>query len=223
MCLFPQRGFLFACDHRVGLRWLTESLCVEKGSQTPLGEERMTGPICTYGNPVLRKKSDSIRMVTDELRSLADRMLGIMYSEEGIGLAAEQIGRTEAVFVIDIPPRADQDEQGRLNNPGVEMPLVVFNPEIMGRSEEVDVMDEGCLSFPKLHTPVTRPIEVALRYIDPNGTSKLINAKGLLARAIQHEYDHLNGVLLVDHMSSVAKLKNSILLRKFKKDKQVAS
>ena len=183
----------------------------------------MANPICTYGNPILRKKSDPIMMVTDELRSLADRMLGIMYSEEGIGLAAEQIGRTEAVFVIDIPPRADQDEQGRLNNPGVEMPLVVFNPEIMGTSDEQDVMDEGCLSFPKLHTPVTRSMEVVLRYVDRTGTSKLINAKGLLARAIQHENDHLNGVLLVDHMSSVAKLKNSILLRKFKKENQARS
>lgn len=183
----------------------------------------MASPICTYGNPVLRKKSESIMMVTDEHRSLADRMLGIMYREEGIGLAAEQIGRTEALFVIDIPARADQDEQKRPNNPGVEMPLVVFNPEIMGRSEERDVMDEGCLSFPKLHTPVTRPIEVVLRYVDRTGTSKLINTKGLLARAIQHEYDHLNGVLLVDHMSSVAKLKNSLLLRKFKKDNQVSS
>ena len=175
-------------------------------------------PICIYGNPALRKISKRVEAVTDQIRALADRMLGIMYAAEGIGLAAEQIGQTESVFVLDIPPQADQDEQGRPNNPVAQMPLVFINPEIIGSSEELTVADEGCLSFPKLYVPVTRPAEVVVRFLDRNGSEQVLNAKGLLARAIQHELDHLNGVLLVDHMSSVAKLKHALLFRKFKKE-----
>lgn len=168
----------------------------------------MANPICTYGNPVLRTKSQPVKKVSDELRTLADRMIGLMYSAEGIGLAAEQIGRTEALFVLDIPSRADQDEQGRPNNPGITMPMAVFNPEIIGISEEIDDYEEGCLSFPGIHVTVTRPKEVVLRYLDRNGMEQTLNAKGLLARAIQHENDHLNGVLLVDHMTIKEKMIN---------------
>ncbi len=176
----------------------------------------MANPICVYGNPVLRVKSERVETVTDQVRALADRMLGIMYAAEGIGLAAEQIGHTEAVFVLDVPVRADQDEQGRPNNPLVKMPQVFINPEIIGSSEALVVADEGCLSFPKLYVPVTRSAEVVVRFLDRNGNEQVLNAKGLLARAIQHELDHLNGVLLVDHMTSVAKLKHALLFRKFK-------
>lgn len=168
----------------------------------------MANPICTYGNPVLRAKSNPVEKVTDELRTLADRMLGLMYSAEGIGLAAEQIGRTESLFVLDIPPRADQDEQGHLNNPSVTMPLAVFNPEIIGASEETEDYEEGCLSFPEVQVNVTRPKEVVLRYLDRDGKEQTLNAKGLLARAIQHENDHLNGVLLIDHMTVTEKMIN---------------
>ena len=177
----------------------------------------MASPVCIYGNPVLRTKSERVETVTDQIRALADRMLGIMYTAEGIGLAAEQIGCTEAVFVLDIPPHADQDEQGLPNNPVAKMPLVLINPEIIGSSEETVVADEGCLSFPGLYVPVTRPAEVVVRFLDRNGSEQVLNAKGLLARAIQHELDHLNGVLLVDHMSAVGKLRHALLLRKFKK------
>ncbi len=177
----------------------------------------MTGSVCIYGNPVLRKKSELVTAVTDDIRALADRMLGIMYAAEGIGLAAEQIGQTESVFVLDVPARVDQDKEGRPNNPGVKMPQVFINPEIIGASEETAVAEEGCLSFPELYVPVTRPAEVVVRYLDRDGNEQVLNAKGLLARAIQHELDHLNGVLLVDHMSVVAKLKNALQLIKLKK------
>ena len=178
----------------------------------------MASPICIYGNPVLRTQSERVEAVTDQIRALADRMLGIMYTAEGIGLAAEQIGQTESVFVLDVPPQADQDKQGRPNNPVAQMPLVFINPEIIGSSDELTIADEGCLSFPKLYVPVTRPAEVVVRFLDRNGSEQVLNAKGLLARAIQHELDHLNGVLLVDHMSSVAKLKHALLFLKFKKE-----
>lgn len=182
----------------------------------------MAGPVCIYGNPILRKQSERVATVTDEIRSLADRMLGIMYSAEGIGLAAEQIGRTEAIFVLDVPERADEDEQGRPNNPGIKMPMAFINPEIIGASEETAVAEEGCLSFPKLYVPVTRPAEVVVRFLDRNGNEQVLNAKGLLARAIQHELDHLHGVLLVDHMTSIAKVAHALLLRKFKKENKAA-
>jgi peptide deformylase len=177
----------------------------------------MAGPVCIYGNPALRTKSVRVETVTDEIRVLVDRMFGIMYSAEGIGLAAEQIGHTEAVFVLDVPAQADLDEKGLPNNPGVAMPQAFINPEIIGASDETAVAEEGCLSFPKLYVPVTRSAEVVVRFLDRNGNEQVINAKGLLARAIQHELDHLDGVLLFDHMTKTAKLRHALLLRKFKK------
>jgi peptide deformylase len=177
----------------------------------------MASPVCVYGNPVLRKKSVPVKEVTEEVRTLTDRMLGIMYAQDGIGLAAEQIGRTEAVFVLDVPVAADKNEQGLPNNPGVKMPQAFINPEIIGESEETAIAEEGCLSFPKLYVPVERPSEVVLRYQDRDGNVQVLNARGLLARAIQHEFDHLNGVLLVDHMSAAEKLKHCLRLRGIKK------
>jgi peptide deformylase len=177
----------------------------------------MASPVCIYGNPALRKKSAPVKEVTAEIRTLADRMLGIMYAQEGVGLAAEQIGHTEAVFVLDVPAAADRNEQGLPNNPGVNMPQVFINPEIIGTSDEMATAEEGCLSFPKLYVPVTRPAEVVVRHLDRDGNEQVLNAKGLLARAIQHELDHLNGVLLVDRMSVITKLKHVFLLWKLKK------
>lgn len=176
----------------------------------------MSGPVCIYGNPVLRKKSEPVAQVTADIRALADRMLGIMHAADGIGLAAEQIGRTESLFVLDIPARMDADEKGRPANPGILMPMVFINPELIGASDETAVADEGCLSFPELYIPVRRPAEVVVRYLDRDGAERVLNAKGLLARAIQHENDHLNGVLLVDHMSVASRLRHAILLRKLK-------
>lgn len=180
----------------------------------------MSGSVCIYGNPALREKSVAVETVTDEIRALSDRMLGVMYAEQGIGLAAEQIGRTESLFVLDIPVRMDQDDQGRPCNPAVSMPQVFINPEIIGASEQIAVSEEGCLSFPQLYVPVKRPAEVVVRYLDRTGTERVLNAKGLLARAIQHELDHLNGVLLVDHMSAAAKLKHALLLRRLKRQQK---
>jgi len=177
----------------------------------------MVSPICIYGNPVLRKKSIPVSTVTEDIRQLVNQMMDAMYAEEGIGLAAEQIGRTESIFVLDVPSDADKNEQGLPYNPGVPMPQAFLNPEIIGASDAMETADEGCLSFPKLYVAVTRPAEVVLRYMNLQGQITVLSAKGLLARAIQHELDHLNGVLLVDHMSPAAKLRHAVRLKLLKK------
>ncbi len=183
----------------------------------------MAGSICVYGNPVLRKKAERVTEVTPDIRRLADRMLGIMCSAEGIGLAAEQIGRDEALFVLDIPAAADRGADGRPNNPGVTMPLVFINPEIIGTSDQTTAAEEGCLSFPGLYVPVTRPAEVVVRFLDRDGSERTLNAKGLLARAVQHELDHLNGVLLVDHLSPFEKLKHAVRLQHLRRQGRKAA
>jgi len=166
----------------------------------------MSLPICTYGNPILRRKAVEVMVVNDETKALAKEMLETMYAERGVGLAAEQVGRTERMFVVDIPAEGDVDDDGQRENPGVQMPLVFINPKITGHTEDVQVGPEGCLSFPEIFANVERWYEVDATYTDLNGIPQTIHAKGLLARAIQHELDHLDGILLVDRMSHVKKV-----------------
>ena len=166
----------------------------------------MSLSICTYGNPVLRKKAVEVPQVDGEIHELAKDMLETMYEERGVGLAAEQVGRTERMFVIDIPPESDVSEDGSRENPDIGMPLVFINPEITGHTEDVQVGPEGCLSFPEIFANVERWYEIDAEYTDLEGKRQAIHAKGLLARAIQHELDHLNGILLVDRMSHVKKV-----------------
>ncbi len=166
----------------------------------------MSLPICTYGNPVLRQKAVEVMNVNEDIRALAKEMFETMYLEKGVGLAAEQVGRTERMFVIDIPAEGDAGEDGERDNPTVEMPLVFINPKITGHTDDVQVGPEGCLSFPEIFANVERWYEVDAEYIDLDGNPQTIHAKGLLARAIQHELDHLDGILLVDRMSHVKKV-----------------
>ena len=144
--------------------------------------------------------------VNEEIKALAKEMLETMYAEKGVGLAAEQVGRTERMFVVDIPSEGDVDDDGQRENPGVQMPVVFINPKITGHTEDVQVGPEGCLSFPEIFANVERWYEVDATYTDLNGIPQTIHAKGLLARAIQHELDHLDGILLVDRMSHVKKV-----------------
>ncbi|MDF7806569.1 peptide deformylase [Pontiellaceae bacterium B12219] len=165
----------------------------------------MSLPICTYGNPILRKKAIEVTTVNDDIKALAKEMFETMYAEQGVGLAAEQVGRTERMFVVDIPPEGDVGEDGQRENPGISMPLVFINPRITGHTQDVQVGPEGCLSFPDIFANVERWYEVDAEYIDIEGLPQRIHAKGLLSRAIQHELDHLDGILLVDRMSHVKK------------------
>ena len=181
----------------------------------------MSLPICTYGNPVLRKKAGEVKDIDDGIRTLAEEMLETMHKERGLGLAAEQVGRTERIFVIDIPVESDVGDDGQRENLGIEMPLVFINPRIAGHGEEVQVGQEGCLSFPEIFANVERWYEVDAEYTDRDGHPQTIHAAGLLARAIQHESDHLDGILLVDRMSHVKKVALSGKLKRLaKKTKQ---
>ena len=182
----------------------------------------MSLPICTYGNPILRKKAKEVTEVTDEIRELSREMFVAMHKEHGLGLAAEQIGRTERIFVIHIPPDSDLDDDGKRENPDVEMPLVFINPVITAHSDDVQMGPEGCLSFPDIFANVERWYEVDAEYTDLDGERQKVHAVGLLARAIQHELDHLDGILLVDRMSHVKKVALSGKLKRMVKQTKQA-
>jgi peptide deformylase len=152
-------------------------------------------PIYTYGQPVLRKKAKPVRQLDDEARKLVDDMLETVRRANGIGLAANQVGSLRRVIVVDL----SETEEGA-NQP----PLVLFNPEIVDESGAW-VMEEGCLSIPEIRDEVERPAQVRVKYRDENFREAERLAEGLLARVLQHEIDHLNGILFIDHLSGVKK------------------
>ena len=157
-----------------------------------------------YGEKVLREKATPVVVVDDRLRKLAEDMLETMHEAKGVGLAAEQVGRLEKMCVIDIPEGCEEAEDEIFNAP-IAMPLVLFNPEIV--AQEGSQRDkEGCLSFPNVGGTLTRAAQVTCQYLDADNRPQVISARGFLARALQHEIDHLNGVLYIDHMSAVERL-----------------
>jgi peptide deformylase len=155
-------------------------------------------------DPRLRQVSEPIATVDKSVRQLADEMLATMYAAPGIGLAAVQVGVLRRMLVIDLAKRED-------NPPD---PQIFINPEITWQSEERSVYEEGCLSIPEFYEDVTRPASIRLAYTGIDGTRKEIEASGLLATCLQHEIDHLNGVLFIDYIS---KLKRDRVLKKFTK------
>jgi peptide deformylase len=155
--------------------------------------------IFKYGEPVLRQKAEPVAVVTDALRRLADDMVEAMHEAKGVGLAAQQIGRTERMCVIDIPEGCDEPDDEAFNAP-IQMPLRLFNPEIIAR-EGSQRDKEGCLSFPDVGGSLTRAAQVTCQYLDEENRPQAITARGFLARALQHEIDHLDGILYIDHMS----------------------
>jgi peptide deformylase len=172
-------------------------------------------PVVKYGDEVLRQKAVPVAGITDDVRQLVSNMLESMYASKGVGLAAEQVGRTESVCVIDVPSDAEK-EACRAENAAVAMPLVLINPEILA-SEGKQRNEEGCLSFPEIGAPITRADKVTVTYLDLQGVRQTVTARGLLSRAIQHETDHLNGVLLVDRMSTMQKMSVSGQLKRLQK------
>ncbi|WP_067339878.1 peptide deformylase [Stappia indica] len=154
-------------------------------------------------DPKLRLVSEPVASVDDAVRQLADDMLDTMYDAPGIGLAAIQIGVPTRMLVLDVAREGE-----------TPAPMVVINPEVVWESEERSVYQEGCLSIPEYYEDVERPQRIGLRFLDREGAQREIEADGLLATCLQHEIDHLNGVLFIDHIS---KLKRDRVVKKFQK------
>jgi peptide deformylase len=165
--------------------------------------------ILTAPDPRLQAVSTDVEQVTDEIRALIADMADSMYAADGIGLAAIQIGLAKRVLVIDLDQR-----DGKRN------PRAFINPKITWASEETAVFEEGCLSVPEIWDDVERPARIRAEYLDENGEKQLLEADGMLATCLQHEMDHLNGVLFIDHLS---RLKRSMAIRKLTKAKKLAA
>jgi len=160
--------------------------------------------ILTLPDPVLRQESAPVETVDSATRRFLDQMLKTMYDAPGIGLAAIQVGEPRRIITIDV---AHEEEESS--------PLFLINPEILWRSdEERSTYEEGCLSIPDYYAEVERPAKVRVRYVDYHGKPQELEADGLLATCIQHEVDHLNGVLFIDYLS---KLKRDLVVKKFTK------
>lgn len=157
-------------------------------------------------NPLLKKKSEPVKEITDQLRKTLDDMLETMYAAPGVGLAAPQVGLLKRMVVIDVT-RDDEPKK----------PYKMINPVITAHSEETTVHDEGCLSVPEQYAPVERFETVTVEYTDENGTKQTLNADGLLAICIQHELEHLEGTLFIDHLS---KVKRDMIVRRVEKERR---
>jgi peptide deformylase len=168
----------------------------------------MIRDIVIYGDQVLRTKGKRIEEIDDEIRSLAGDMLETMYGASGVGLAAQQVGKALQLTVIDVSDAESRPSQmwiaGEEVDPKDHMPLILVNPELQ-LSEELEVSTEGCLSFPEITAEIARPGKVKVVAQDLQGNRLEFEAAGLLGRALQHEMDHLNGILFIDRMSSAAK------------------
>src|SRR5438445_9977136 len=163
-------------------------------------------PIITAPDPRLKVKAKPVAMVDAKVRRLMDDMLETMYHSIGIGLAAPQVGEAQRVLVIDVAREGEPPQ-----------PMRLANPEILWHSDETMLANEGCLSLPEHYADVARPAAIRLRYLDHENEIREIDAKGLLATCLQHEIDHLDGVLFVDHIST---LKRGMILRKLAKSKR---
>jgi peptide deformylase len=179
-------------------------------------------PILQYGDPVLRAKGNRIEIIDDRIRELAANMLETMHAAHGVGLAAQQIGEALQLTVLDISAVEDDRPSalkldGNDIDPKTAMPLVLINPEIELSGETEEGM-EGCLSFPEITGDIERAQSVTVRAQTLEGGTIQIEAGGFLSRAIQHEGDHLNGILFIDRMRSAAKVALSGRLRRLQKE-----
>ncbi|WFB36784.1 peptide deformylase [Kiritimatiellota bacterium B12222] len=178
----------------------------------------MNLPLCYYGNPILREKAQPVTTFDAELEKLGKDMIATMREEAGIGLAGPQIGKSLRIFTMEVPLDMDEDEAGIPHNLGLESPLVVVNPEIEEMGDLDEEMEEGCLSIPDVRGKVIRSFAIKLRYQDVKGEKKELELKGLAARCVQHEFDHLNGVLFIDYLSSVKKMSIKGKLKRIKQN-----
>ncbi|MCY4001101.1 MAG: peptide deformylase [Bacteroidetes bacterium] len=169
-------------------------------------------PIRLYGDPILRQKTVQIDSVTQELHDLIQDMIETMHHAEGIGLAAPQIGRSESLFVVDVSPIME-DVMELQDQPVPSQPMIFVNPEILWESDDEVEYEEGCLSIPEIKEMVYRSSSLKIQFQDVTLQEQVATFEGFLARVIQHEYDHLHGVLFLDHISS---FRRNLLKRKLR-------
>lgn len=165
--------------------------------------------VLTAPDPRLKEVALPVASVNDDIRQFMDDMLETMYHHEGIGLAATQVGINKRIIVMDID--RDQAESE------LTFPLKMVNPEILSTSSHEKSMEEGCLSVPGQYAAVTRPADIKVRYLDEFNEMQVVDVSGVVATCIQHEIDHLDGILFIDHLTQ---LKRNMLLRKLIKDKK---
>lgn len=185
-------------------------------------------PIIVAPDPRLKQVSEPVTQVTDETRALMDDMLETMYDAPGIGLAAIQIGVAKRIIVIDLqkPVEGQDEDEESTGEDGnkreikrEKRPMYFINPEITWASDDFVVCEEGCLSVPDLYEEVERPSRVKVKYLDYHGKEQELDAEGMLAVCIQHEMDHLQGILFIDHLS---RLKRDMMLKKLAKARKPA-
>ena len=162
--------------------------------------------ILTLPDPILRKTSEPVEKIDKKIKNLMDDMLETMYAAPGIGLAAVQIGILKRIIVIDLSKEGEKKK-----------PIFIVNPEIISQSSDLVSYEEECLSIPNQFAEVERPNTCKIKFLDYEGNKKELEAKGLLSTCIQHEIDHLNGILFIDYLS---KLKKEIIIKKAKKQKK---
>ena len=162
--------------------------------------------ILTLPDPILRKTSEPVEKIDKKVKNLMDDMLETMYAAPGIGLAAVQIGILKRIIVIDLAKEGEKKK-----------PIFIVNPEIISQSSDLVSYEEGCLSIPNQFAEVERPNTCKIKFLDYEGNKKELEAKGLLSTCIQHEIDHLNGILFIDYLS---KLKKEMIIKKVKKQKK---
>lgn len=175
-------------------------------------------PILVYGNKTLRKRAEEVKAVTPELRRFAEDMLETMYDSNGIGLAAPQVGKSIRLIVVDVGEDGERAEGERSEDE--KKPYILFNPEVVEKEGE-STAEEGCLSVPGIWAEVKRPDAITVRAMDLDGKPVLLDRiGGLFARCIQHEIDHLDGVLFVDKISATERVMNDGKLKKLAKEQK---
>lgn len=187
--------------------------------------------VIKYPNKILKERAEPIEEISEEIEILAHDMLETMYANRGIGLAGNQVGVLQRIIVIDLQENEDEEDEGydsdidnkpylqNKEKSNQDYPMIFINPEIIWSSDELAERDEGCLSIPKISGTIKRPEKVKVSYINLDGKKQIIEADGLLATCLQHEIDHLNGILFIDRMSQ---LKRDLILKKYKKAQEKA-
>lgn len=175
-------------------------------------------PIILSPDPLLKQKSEPVTDITDDIKTLAANMLETMYASNGVGLAAVQVGELKRLIVVDTEWESPRYEEENAPPSGKRNPITLINPRIIESSPEKRAYDEGCLSFPGQYSSVERPDLVTIEYTDLDGNTQQLDADGLLSTCLQHEIDHMDGIVFVDHIS---RLKRDMIVRKMKKEQKM--